>query len=114
MGHACALQGEEVFQRSTELTDPAVANVDHVLLLFGLTQPPVSETECVRHAEYAEHITLHVCVQLGEQLSYAQMLHLRIIVVLRGLSFHVHDQAGHLDLMARTCHMHTHSLRSSK
>jgi putative ribosome biogenesis GTPase RsgA len=33
---------ESVQQRSSELADPAVANVGHVLLLFGLTQPPVS------------------------------------------------------------------------
>jgi hypothetical protein len=34
---------ESVQQRSSELADPAIANVGHVLLLFGLTQPPVSE-----------------------------------------------------------------------
>lgn len=33
---------EAVQPRSSELADPAVANVDHVLLLFGLTHPPVS------------------------------------------------------------------------
>lgn len=33
---------ESIQPRSSELADPAVANVDHVLLLFGLTQPPVS------------------------------------------------------------------------
>jgi hypothetical protein len=32
---------ESVQQRSSELADPAIANVGHVLLLFGLTQPPV-------------------------------------------------------------------------
>jgi hypothetical protein len=43
---------ESVQQRSSELADPAIANVGHVLLLFGLTQPPVSalavdaETRC--------------------------------------------------------------------
>ena len=30
-----------VVPRASELVDPAVANVDHVVLLFGLTQPPV-------------------------------------------------------------------------
>jgi len=34
-------QVEEILERSNRLLDPAVANVDHVLLLFGLTQPPV-------------------------------------------------------------------------
>jgi ribosome biogenesis GTPase len=33
---------DSVQPRTSELADPAVANVDHVLLLFGLTQPPVS------------------------------------------------------------------------
>lgn len=33
---------ESVEQRNSELADPAIANVEHVLLLFGLTQPPVS------------------------------------------------------------------------
>jgi hypothetical protein len=33
---------EGVLPRRSELVDPAVANVDHVVLLFGLTQPPVS------------------------------------------------------------------------
>lgn len=33
---------DSIQPRSSELADPAVANVDHVLLLFGLTQPPVS------------------------------------------------------------------------
>lgn len=33
---------ESVQPRSSELADPAIANVGHVLLLFGLTQPPVS------------------------------------------------------------------------
>ncbi len=31
---------ESVSERSSELADPAIANVDHVVLLFGLTQPP--------------------------------------------------------------------------
>lgn len=35
---------ESVQSRSSELADPAIANVEHVLLLFGLTQPPVSAT----------------------------------------------------------------------
>jgi len=33
---------EGVLPRVSELVDPAVANVDHVVLLFGLAQPPVS------------------------------------------------------------------------
>jgi hypothetical protein len=35
---------DSVQPRSSELADPAIANVGHVLLLFGLTQPPVSVT----------------------------------------------------------------------
>jgi hypothetical protein len=37
---------DTVQPRSSELADPAVANVNHVLLLFGLTQPPVSVLWC--------------------------------------------------------------------
>lgn len=33
---------DQVFQRSSVLQDPAIANVDHVLLVFALAQPPVS------------------------------------------------------------------------
>eukprot|EP00775_Hariotina_reticulata_P010726 gene10726-10883_t len=32
---------DSIGPRSSELADPAVSNVTHVLLLFGLTQPPV-------------------------------------------------------------------------
>jgi ribosome biogenesis GTPase len=32
---------QDVAPRSSELTDPAVANVDHVVLVFGLKEPPV-------------------------------------------------------------------------
>jgi putative ribosome biogenesis GTPase RsgA len=39
---------DSVQTRTSELADPAVANVDHVLLLFGLTQPPVSGDCCSR------------------------------------------------------------------
>jgi len=31
----------DVLPRASALADPAIANVDHVLLLFALTQPPV-------------------------------------------------------------------------
>lgn len=31
---------DSVGPRTSELIDPAVANIDHVVLLFGLTQPP--------------------------------------------------------------------------
>jgi hypothetical protein len=33
---------EEVLPRRSELVDPAVANVDHALLVFALANPPVS------------------------------------------------------------------------
>lgn len=37
---------EGVLPRRSELVDPAVANVDHVVLMFGLTQPPVRGGLC--------------------------------------------------------------------
>lgn len=48
---------DTVQPRSSELADPAVANVDHVLLLFGLTQPPVS----VANAAVAAGCCLRYC-----------------------------------------------------
>jgi hypothetical protein len=46
--------------RSSELTDPAIANVDHVLLLFGLTQPPVRQTSLPWNAAFSLHLyTVH-------------------------------------------------------
>jgi putative ribosome biogenesis GTPase RsgA len=36
-------QVEDVLPRRSVLVNPAVANVDHVVLLFGLTNPPVSK-----------------------------------------------------------------------
>lgn len=41
---------DSIQPRSSELADPAVANVDHVLLLFGLTQPPVSWLVAADHS----------------------------------------------------------------
>jgi ribosome biogenesis GTPase len=32
---------EDILQRTSELVDPAVANVDHALLVFALDSPPV-------------------------------------------------------------------------
>lgn len=34
---------EDVLPRFSELADPAIANVDHVLLVFALAQPPVRQ-----------------------------------------------------------------------
>jgi hypothetical protein len=42
-----------IAHRSSELADPAVANVDHVLLLFGLMQPPVRRQRRLRDAAAA-------------------------------------------------------------
>uniref|UniRef100_A0A383WD87 EngC GTPase domain-containing protein n=1 Tax=Tetradesmus obliquus TaxID=3088 RepID=A0A383WD87_TETOB len=39
---------ESVQPRSSELADPAIANVGHVLLLFGLTQPPFEPQQVSR------------------------------------------------------------------
>jgi hypothetical protein len=33
---------EDVLERTSELADPAIANVDHALLVFALANPPVS------------------------------------------------------------------------
>lgn len=39
---AALLLHQDVLPRHSELVDPAVANVDHALLVFALEQPPVS------------------------------------------------------------------------
>lgn len=45
---------EDVLPRRSELQDPAVANVDHLLLLFALDRPAVSAV--MRQAESAEDV----------------------------------------------------------
>ncbi|KAG2501274.1 hypothetical protein HYH03_001078 [Edaphochlamys debaryana] len=44
----------EVLPRSSRLTDPAVANVDHVMLVFALANPPFEEIQVSRFLVAAE------------------------------------------------------------
>ncbi|KXZ46521.1 hypothetical protein GPECTOR_43g958 [Gonium pectorale] len=44
----------EVLPRSSRLTDPSVANVDHVLLVFALDRPPFEEIQVSRFLVAAE------------------------------------------------------------
>ncbi|KAL5550303.1 hypothetical protein UlMin_000479 [Ulmus minor] len=46
---------ENVFQRTSAILDPPVANVDHILLLFSMDQPePFTLTRFLVEAEYTE------------------------------------------------------------
>jgi hypothetical protein len=55
-----------VLPRTSELVDPAIANVDHVVLLFGLTKPPVSLCwRCRRGCQ----IVLYAVFSLGQSCS---------------------------------------------
>ncbi|KAI8472702.1 MAG: hypothetical protein J3K34DRAFT_384159 [Monoraphidium minutum] len=57
---------EAVSPRVTELVDPAVANVDHVVLLFGLTQPPFEPQQVSRFLVSIEAAGLPLTLALNK------------------------------------------------
>lgn len=88
---------DSVGPRTSELIDPAVANIDHVVLLFGLTQPPFEPQQvricgtcsmlCSARASPAlpQHDALQ-CMSAGWLL--AQHCHLAMLPsMLQGVSF---------------------------
>ncbi|GBF95801.1 hypothetical protein Rsub_08237 [Raphidocelis subcapitata] len=57
---------EAVAPRRSELVDPAVANVDHAVLLFGLTQPPFEEMQVSRFLVSIEAAGLPLTLALNK------------------------------------------------
>lgn len=57
---------ENVFQRETEILDPPVANVDHLLVFFSLDQPKMEEFSLTRFLVEAESTQIPVTLALNK------------------------------------------------
>lgn len=57
---------ENVFQRETEVLDPPVANVDHLLVFFSLDQPKLEEFSLTRFLVEAESTQIPVTLALNK------------------------------------------------
>jgi RsgA GTPase len=57
---------QEVLPRSSELGDPPVANVDHILLVFSLSQPPFEPAQVSRFLVLAESTAVPVTLALNK------------------------------------------------
>ncbi|XP_071716316.1 small ribosomal subunit biogenesis GTPase RsgA 1, mitochondrial-like [Rutidosis leptorrhynchoides] len=57
---------ENVFDRKTEILDPPVANVDHLLVLFSLDQPKLEEFSLTRFLVEAESTRIPVTLALNK------------------------------------------------
>ncbi|KAJ9554509.1 hypothetical protein OSB04_018554 [Centaurea solstitialis] len=57
---------ENVFERKTEVVDPPVANVDHLLVLFSLDQPKLEEFSLTRFLVEAESTRIPVTLALNK------------------------------------------------
>ncbi|KAI3733361.1 hypothetical protein L6452_12804 [Arctium lappa] len=57
---------ENVFERKTEVLDPPVANVDHLLVLFSLDQPRLEEFSLTRFLVEAESTQIPVTLALNK------------------------------------------------
>lgn len=57
---------ENVFQRSTEILDPPVANVDHLLLLFSMDQPKLEPFTLTRFLVEAESTGIPLTLALNK------------------------------------------------
>ncbi|KAJ0900019.1 putative ribosome biogenesis GTPase RsgA, nucleic acid-binding protein [Helianthus annuus] len=57
---------ENVFERKTEVIDPPVANVDHLLVLFSLDQPKPEEFSVTRFLVEAESTRIPVTLALNK------------------------------------------------
>ncbi|KAI3817465.1 hypothetical protein L1987_11256 [Smallanthus sonchifolius] len=57
---------ENVFERKSEILDPPVANVDHLLVLFSLDQPKLEEFSLTRFLVEAESTQIPVTLALNK------------------------------------------------
>ncbi|XVE92150.1 hypothetical protein REPUB_Repub01dG0072400 [Reevesia pubescens] len=57
---------DNVFQRSSEILDPPVANVDHLLVLFSLEQPPIEPFTLTRFLVEAESSGIPLTLALNK------------------------------------------------
>lgn len=74
---------ENVFQRKSEILDPPVANVDHLLVLFALEQPRVEPFSLTRFLVEAEStgipltLALNKCELVDEETLFGWQIRLR-------------------------------------
>lgn len=59
---------EEVLPRTSELSDPAVANVDHVVLVFSAAAPPWQPVQVGMHLGQSQWAT-HLCMLVAAHRS---------------------------------------------
>lgn len=57
---------ENVFQRNSEMLDPPVANVDHLLILFSLDQPKLEPFTLTRFLVEAESSGIPITLALNK------------------------------------------------
>lgn len=57
---------ENVFQRKTEILDPPVANVDHLLVLFSMDQPKIEPFSLTRFLVEAESTGIPLTLALNK------------------------------------------------
>ena len=56
----------DVFPRSSQLSDPAVANIDQILLVFSLSQPPFDPEQATRFLVVVEAAEIPAVVVLNK------------------------------------------------
>ena len=54
----------EVLPRRSELSDPSIANVDHIVLVFAAADPPFDPPNVTRFLVTAEQVPLRPLVQI--------------------------------------------------
>ena len=56
----------DVFPRTSQLSDPAVANIDQILLVFSVSQPPFDPEQATRFLVVAEAAQIPAVVVLNK------------------------------------------------
>ena len=56
----------DVLPRRSELSDPAIANVDHIMLVFSLADPPFEPTTVTRFLVTAEQVCRRILLDNNE------------------------------------------------
>lgn len=71
---------ENVFERKTEILDPPVANVDHLLVMFSLDQPKVEEFSLTRFLVEAESTRIPVTLALNKAELVDKEVYIEILI----------------------------------
>ena len=99
----------DVFPRSSQLSDPAVANIDQILLVFSLSQPPFDAEQATRFLVVAEAAEIPAVVVLNKaDLIPAEDSE----AIVRQASLMIASKAMRAKLAARSVHKGTHRMLS--